>query len=494
MDSVEGGTLDAPPERWSDRLARFRKFHAGPVSSAWFEARRGARRFSWTADLLRLLQGAVMAGDGIAIVSASLFAFRCRHATWTEPVEASSMTLLMAGLTVVMMNAGGAYIQDLVARRSGFGRAAVICCILFMPLLFLAWLSDYPPTYWRTWVLLWWAGALIGVLLVRMLAGWRRRIWVKSGRLARIVAIVDISGGGRALAGQIVCSGGSETCLLGVFSAARREIDELVRLTRMFRVDEVIVAYQRDNESALASVIKALESVPANVHVYSGSLPAAVPLRGAGLLFANPVITVRRRPLTGWGRVTKRAEDVVLAGLLLLMLMPLMTAIAVAIKGGDGGPVLFRQRRLGFNNNEFAVLKFRTMVQSTSIDERGVPQARRGDPRVTRVGRVLRRTSIDELPQLLNVLHGEMSLVGPRPHALPHNEYYAGLIDGYLARHRVQPGITGWAQVNGFRGETDTLEKMQRRVACDQAYVENWSLWLDLKILLLTFVALKGAY
>ncbi len=478
-------------------LARFRRLYAGPVSSAWYEAHKGARNFSWAADLFGLLQGMVMAGDGLAIITASLFAFRCQHATWAEPVEASSMTLLTAGLSVVTMKAAGAYTQDLAPHRFRFGRAASICCLLFAPLLILAWITAYPPAYWRTWVLLWWAGALTGVLLVRLLAGWQLGTWAKSGRLARIVAIVDLGGGGRALARQILRSGGSQTCLLGVFSAASsesKEIGELIRLTRLFRVDEVIVAYQREKENALASVIKALESVPTNVHVYAGSPPAALPLRDAGLLFANPVITVRRRPLTGWGRVAKRAEDVVLATLLLLTFMPLMAAITIAIRIDDGGPVLFRQRRLGFNNNAFEVLKFRTMVHSAAIDEHQVPQARRGDPRVTWVGRVLRRTSLDELPQLLNVLRGDMSLVGPRPHALAHNEYYAGQIDGYLGRHRVQPGITGWAQVNGFRGETDTLEKMQRRVECDQAYVENWSLWLDLKILLLTFVAIRNAY
>jgi putative colanic acid biosynthesis UDP-glucose lipid carrier transferase len=175
----------------------------------------------------------------------------------------------------------------------------------------------------------------------------------------------------------------------------------------------------------------------------------------------------------------------VLGAVLLVLTLPLMVAIAVAIRLDTVGPALFRQTRRGLNNRPFTILKFRTMVFVPG-PELTVSQARRRDPRVTRVGRVLRRTSLDELPQLFNVLKGEMSLVGPRPHALAHDARYAAMIVGYAERHRVPPGITGWAQVNGHRGETDTLEKMQRRVDHDLAYIANRSLRLDLRILLLT--------
>ena len=186
-----------------------------------------------------------------------------------------------------------------------------------------------------------------------------------------------------------------------------------------------------------------------------------------------------------WGPVAKRAEDLVLGTALLLLALPLMVAIAVAIRIDTPGPALFRQKRRGLNNSPFDILKFRTMVYVPG-PELAVPQAHRHDPRITRVGRVLRRTSLDELPQLFNVLKGEMSLVGPRPHALAHGERYGALIAGYADRHRVPPGITGWAQVHGLRGETDTLEKMQRRVDHDLAYLVNRSLLLDLRILVLT--------
>lgn len=488
--------MDISPRRWTS-FVRSRGFDAGPISSAWYEARKGARDFSWTADLSRLFEGVVMAGNALAVVFASLFAFRLRQASWVEPIDALSMTLLMAVLLVVTMKKADAAAHHLATYRLRLARTAGLCCLLFAPLLLLAWLSAYPPAYWRGWIPLWWAGAMGGVLLVRLFAYYQLGMWAKSGRLARVVAIIDISGEGHSLARQVLHIGGAEVRILGVFPAQTGEssgVGELIRLSRAFRVDEVIVAYHHGDEEALGSVVKALAIVPTNLHLYAGSPPANLPLQRAELLFAKPVVTVSRRPLGGWGRVGKRAEDLILTTLLLIGFLPVIVAVVVLIKLDSRGPVFFRQRRLGFNNNEFEVLKFRTMVHSPGTDERRVPQARRSDPRITRAGWVLRRTSFDELPQFWNVLRGDMSLVGPRPHALPHNAYYAELIDGYLGRHRVQPGITGWAQVNGFRGETDTLEKMQRRVEFDQAYIENWSLWLDLKILVMTFVAIKNAY
>ncbi|WP_282040885.1 undecaprenyl-phosphate glucose phosphotransferase [Halomonas alimentaria] len=190
-------------------------------------------------------------------------------------------------------------------------------------------------------------------------------------------------------------------------------------------------------------------------------------------------------PLDGLARIVKRLEDLVLGALISLLIIPVCLAIAIAIKVTSPGPVLFKQHRTGANGRRFKVYKFRSMVVH---EERNghVTQARKGDPRITRVGAFLRRTSLDELPQFYNVLQGRMSIVGPRPHALAHNEYYKDIVESYMKRHKVKPGITGWAQVNGYRGETDTVEKMEKRVACDLWYIDNWSLWLDLRIIGLT--------
>lgn len=198
-----------------------------------------------------------------------------------------------------------------------------------------------------------------------------------------------------------------------------------------------------------------------------------------------PVTEIASAPLTGWSGLVKQTEDKIVAAIVMVMLSPLMLGLALAIRLDSAGPILFRQKRYGFNNEVIVVYKFRSMYHNRP-PETGVPQATKHDPRVTRVGRILRRTSLDELPQLLNVLKGDMSLIGPRPHAVEHNEQYAKLIGGYHGRHKVKPGITGWAQVNGFRGETDTVDKMRMRVEHDIHYIENWSVWFDLKILVMT--------
>jgi len=182
--------------------------------------------------------------------------------------------------------------------------------------------------------------------------------------------------------------------------------------------------------------------------------------------------------------VLKRATDLVLATLALIVSSPLMLVIAAAVKLTSKGPVLFRQRRYGLNGEEILVDKFRSMI--TTEDGAVVRQATRVDSRVTPVGRFIRKTSLDELPQLFNVLQGKMSLVGPRPHAVAHNEMYRKLISGYMIRHKVRPGITGLAQVNGLRGETETLDKMSERVRYDLEYLRHWSPWLDVKIIIKT--------
>jgi putative colanic acid biosynthesis UDP-glucose lipid carrier transferase len=197
-----------------------------------------------------------------------------------------------------------------------------------------------------------------------------------------------------------------------------------------------------------------------------------------------PVMAVCETPIVGVNALFKRAGDIVMAATGLVLLAPLMALIAVGVKRSSPGPIFFRQRRYGLDGRPITVLKFRTMT----VIENGehVTQATRNDPRVTRLGAFLRRTSLDELPQLINVLQGTMSMVGPRPHAVAHNEQYRRLIKGYMVRHKVKPGITGWAQVNGCRGETDSVDKMQKRIEYDLEYLRRWSLGFDLLIVFKT--------
>ena len=194
-----------------------------------------------------------------------------------------------------------------------------------------------------------------------------------------------------------------------------------------------------------------------------------------------PVVGLCETPFTGTNRLVKRLSDLVLASAILLLIAPLLLAIAIGVKLSSPGPVIFRQRRNGLDGEEIVVYKFRSM--HTQDDGERVPQASKADPRITPFGAFLRRTSLDELPQFINVLQGSMSIVGPRPHAVAHNEQYRQLIKAYMVRHKVKPGITGWAQIHGHRGETDTVAKMQARVEYDLEYLRNWSLGLDLQII-----------
>jgi putative colanic acid biosynthesis UDP-glucose lipid carrier transferase len=201
-----------------------------------------------------------------------------------------------------------------------------------------------------------------------------------------------------------------------------------------------------------------------------------------------PVVELNHPASTGAPGIIKDIFDRIFAAFVLILLAPLFIAIALAIRIDSPGPILFRQPRLGLNGQHIQILKFRSMRVHQEVDR--VTQATRNDPRITAIGQFLRRTSLDELPQFFNVLMGEMSVVGPRPHALPHNDLYKNKLAMYMQRHRVKPGITGWAQINGHRGETDTDEKMAHRVQFDLYYIQHWSFWMDLKIILWT--ALKG--
>lgn len=201
-----------------------------------------------------------------------------------------------------------------------------------------------------------------------------------------------------------------------------------------------------------------------------------------------PIISLYDTPLNNLSnRFIKRTEDLVLSSIILILIAPVMLVIATAIKLTSPGPVLFKQKRYGLNGKEIWVWKFRTMI-TLENDERNIRQARKNDSRVTPIGGFLRKTSLDELPQFVNSLTGRMSIVGPRPHAKAHNEQYRQLIPKYMLRHKVKPGITGWAQINGLRGETETLVKMEKRIQYDLYYIDNWSLWLDIKIILLTLI------
>jgi len=198
-----------------------------------------------------------------------------------------------------------------------------------------------------------------------------------------------------------------------------------------------------------------------------------------------PIVSVYDTPLNSTSaQIIKRTEDILLASLILLLISPLMLALAIGVRLSSPGPIIFKQKRYGLNGKEINVYKFRSMY--TLDNGSAIKQAQKNDPRITPFGALIRKTSLDELPQFINVLQGRMSIVGPRPHASAHNEQYRKIVPRYMQRHIVKPGITGWAQINGWRGETDTLDKMEKRIEYDLHYINNWSIWLDIKIIILT--------
>jgi putative colanic acid biosynthesis UDP-glucose lipid carrier transferase len=261
-------------------------------------------------------------------------------------------------------------------------------------------------------------------------------------------------------------------------------LNELAELVRKEHIALIYLSLPMASQPRILHVLDTLKDTTASIYFVPDMFVTDLIQGHSGDVCGMAVISVCETPFTGFHGAVKRGSDVIFSLLILTMLLPLLGAIALAVKWGSPGPAIFKQRRYGLDGEEILVYKFRSM----SVTENGetITQARRNDSRITPLGAFLRRTSLDELPQFFNVLQGRMSIVGPRPHAVAHNELYRKLIKGYMVRHKVKPGITGWAQVNGMRGETDTLDKMQGRIDFDLDYLRNWSLGLDIRIIFRT--------
>lgn len=255
---------------------------------------------------------------------------------------------------------------------------------------------------------------------------------------------------------------------------------DVAAFVREHGVHEAYITLPLGSQPRIIALLESIQGTTASIYFVPDVFGISIIQGRLRDMNGLPVVGLCESPFTGTNLLVKRASDLLLSGLILALIWPLMLIIAAAVRVSSPGPAIFRQRRNGLDGEEIVVYKFRSMTTQDNGDV--VPQARRDDPRVTRLGAFLRRTSLDELPQFINVLQGRMSIVGPRPHAVAHNAQYRELIKAYMVRHKVKPGITGWAQVNGHRGETDTLEKMQARVEYDLEYLRNWSLLLDLQI------------
>ena len=261
---------------------------------------------------------------------------------------------------------------------------------------------------------------------------------------------------------------------------------DLPRFVKENHIQFIYLSLPMASQPRILHVLEELKDTTASIYFVPDMFITDLIQGRSGSVCGMPVISVCESPFTGSNGIIKRASDIILSLLILILVSPLLLIIAVAIKLNSPGPVIFKQRRYGLDGKEILVYKFRSMRVCEDGDV--IQQAQKNDVRITRLGAFLRKTSLDELPQFINVLQGRMSIVGPRPHAVAHNELYRNLIKGYMIRHKVKPGITGWAQINGYRGETNTLDKMQARIDYDLDYLRNWSLRLDLRIIFKTIL------
>jgi Undecaprenyl-phosphate glucose phosphotransferase len=362
------------------------------------------------------------------------------------------------------------------------------------------------PDFSRVWLAGWYAAVIAGLGVGRFALGLATRRWAKQGRLNRRAVIYGTGENCQRVIAALEADSGSDIRICGIFDDRTDErttalvsgyptlgrLDDLIAFSRQTRIDMVIMALPLQAEGRIVSLLKRMFVMPVDVRLAAVATKLRLRPRAYSFIGSVPMLDLYDKPIADWGTVAKWLFDKTIAFAALILLAPVMAAVALAIRLESRGPVLFRQKRYGFNNELIEIYKFRSMY-TDKTDVEASRLVTKGDPRVTRVGRFIRKTSIDELPQLLNVLSGTLSLVGPRPHAVQAkaaDTIYENAVEGYFARHKVKPGITGWAQINGWRGETDTEEKLQKRVEHDLYYIENWSLLLDLYILARTPFAL----
>ena len=370
---------------------------------------------------------------------------------------------------------------------NGFG-AVVLAFSLFLSILFiLKSTSDYSRGSFVFQLL----AVSGGVLVVRGVFHRFIQSAVAAGVVeARRAVVFGTLDSRQPIISSLQASGVIAVAFFPLPALVGQEVRQVVESCRAHQPDDILLLTRPEELSRIALFTIALSEIPAAVHIVPVGLEDTLPYATLGQLGKLTTVQVLHRPLSLADQVIKRVFDFVVAATASVVLMPLLALTAAAIKLNSRGPAIFSQTRHGYNNKTIRVFKFRTMT--TLEDGYEFRQATRHDPRITRAGRILRRTNIDELPQLGNVLRGEMSIVGPRPHPIALNATFVDQLSRFSRRHNVKPGITGWAQVHGFRGETDTTEKMRRRVEHDLYYIDNWSLLLDLKIIMMTLFSRRA--
>lgn len=464
---------------------------------------RGSEAYSWISPGVILSTIRTLESLIIALVGIDIWALYVSGGVFAGAIQYAAPILIVSGLIPIVFQAFGLYtIHALLRVGEQSARVALAWSIVFGVLTAVVFFTKAGDIYSRVWLLGWFGIGLIALICFRVLAGSLVRRWNQYGRLDRSAVVV----GGGDRAGELIealeRSSDIDISIAGVFDDRGDDrspstvkgypklgnISQLVDFARSSRVDLLIVSLPISAENRLLEVLKKLWVLPVDIRLSAHTDKLRFRPRAYSYIGSVPFLDVFDKPLSGWDVIIKTLEDRIIAAFALLFLSPVMLLVALAIRLDSKGPVFFKQKRYGFNNELIEVYKFRSMYVEQS-DKTAAKLVTKDDPRVTKVGKFIRKSSLDELPQLFNVLKGQLSLVGPRPHATQAkaaDQLYTEVVDGYFARHKVKPGITGWAQVKGWRGETDTTEKIERRVEHDLYYIENWSLTFDLYILAVT--------
>ena len=489
-DHMKHGVIQRAATNELADLVNDRRDHA--TGSAGASPRRHGRTVSEG-----IVSRIVTAFDGIAIFGTGILTMQWHSSTVDWRLEGLVVLLSsLLGLNFLHL-AGADRFNKFADLGTSIGRA-LLGWLLTLGALFLATTLVEPLSAVNgPWIALWLPASVALLVTSRVVLHHQMRMWNRAGRLGEVVAIVGAGPTAQRLLRSMNATQGGPR-IFGVYddqapSLPRRcmghailgSVDQLVGDTRVHGIDTVIVALPSTSDHLLVETLNKLSLVPIDVKLCPSEFAVRLGTLQACHIGGHTFLNVIDRPLRDWRWVAKAVEDRFLGALILMLIAPIMLVIALLIRLDSPGPALFRQKRYGFNNQLIEVLKFRTMYQEMS-DSNAERLTQRNDPRITRVGAFLRRTSLDELPQFLNVLRGDMSIVGPRPHALSAKAgtlLYQEAVKYYDARHRMKPGITGWAQVNGWRGETNTLEQIRKRVEHDLFYIEHWSIALDLQII-----------
>jgi len=481
------------------------------------QAQAEAQRLSQPAVRPALFSCLLQCIDLLALVLTGLLALRLLPALpATGLTGAPEVPVAWLGAIAVVFSVralGGYRFRRMRALGAGLGRMWAGMALGMAALALVLWLGGWLQTGLGKALGLWVVMANLPLTSARALCWTRIRYLTKTGRMEHRIVLV---GGTESLAplireierekrrGRRLCGFFDERGKMrspAVVAGQHKmgDIDDLMGFVRLAHIDTIIVAIPQISHRRLMELVAKLFVLPVDIRVMSDAEIPEFARKKRSSIGTFRMIDLYKRPIHGWDAVRKRVFDVVLSALAIVTFAPVMAAVALAIRLDSPGPVLFRQRRHGFNNRPIEVLKFRSMYTDRA-DPTAVKAVQRDDDRVTKVGRFIRRTSLDELPQFFNVLKGDLSLVGPRPHATAARTgdlVYDAVTEAYSARHKVRPGVTGWAQISGWRGEMDTPEKIRARVEHDLYYIENWSLWFDLKILAMTPISLittKNAY